>query len=204
MGMKGHAIFELTNAKTGEKRIYEDDNMVTNFLEQFCIPTGQLSYDLIGLLAVGDLNGGKYGMCGNLLDNFTKGLLLFEDVIDEDANNRIACTQITLLEELMPERFALEGMKYMIEHPDRDGWEQNHVKVTVQRDKAQAAERGIAIARGSSPRVRGPIGSILGLIVENAEGIKSAKILVVREDLADRWLEMKGEREVQVVEEKND
>lgn len=124
--------------------------------------------------------------------------------IDEDENQRIACTQITLLEELTPERFALEGMKYMIEHPDRDGWEQNHVRVTVQRDKAQAAEGGIAIARGSSPRVRGPIGSILGLIVENAEGIKSAKILVVREDLADRWLEMKGEREVQVVEEKND
>lgn len=87
MGMKGHAIFELTNAKTGEKRIYEDDNMVTNFLEQFCIPTGQLSYDLIGLLAVGDLNEGSYGMCGNLLDNFTKGLLLFEDEIDEDADN---------------------------------------------------------------------------------------------------------------------
>lgn len=85
--MKGHAIFELTNTETGEKRVYEDDNMVTNFLEQFCIPTGQLSYDLLALLAVGDITSGNYGINGNLLSYFTGGLLLFEDEVDEDADN---------------------------------------------------------------------------------------------------------------------
>lgn len=86
MGMKGHAIFELTNAKTGEKRIYEDDNMVTNFLEQFCIPTGQLNYSLQSLLTSGQYDS-SYGIAGSILPLFTRGLLLFEGEVDEDANN---------------------------------------------------------------------------------------------------------------------
>lgn len=86
MGMKGHAIFELTNTETGEKRVYEDDNMVTNFLEQFCIPTGQLNYSL-QLLSTSGQYASSYGIVGSLLNLFTKGLLLFEDEVDEDADN---------------------------------------------------------------------------------------------------------------------
>lgn len=88
MGMKGHAIFELTNTKTGEKRVYEDDNMVTNFLEQFCIPTGPLNYNLQSMLICGQSNISGYSVLTlGLMSLFTGGLLLFEDEIDEDADN---------------------------------------------------------------------------------------------------------------------
>ena len=92
MGMKGHAIIELTNTETGEKRTYEDDNMVTNFLEQFCIPTGPLNYNLYAMLASyadqKDLTS-KSGAALSIEQPhcFTKGLLLFENEIDEDADN---------------------------------------------------------------------------------------------------------------------
>lgn len=92
MGMKGHAIIELTNTETGEKRTYEDDNMVTNFLEQFCIPTGPLNYNLYAMLAsYAEQKGSTYRDDAALSIEqphcFTKGLLLFENEIDEDADN---------------------------------------------------------------------------------------------------------------------
>ena len=92
MGMKGHTIIELTNTETGEKRTYEDDNMVTNFLEQFCIPTGPLNYNLYAMLAsyAAQKNDSTQSSAALNIEQphcFTKGLLLFEDEIDEDADN---------------------------------------------------------------------------------------------------------------------
>lgn len=92
MGMKGHTIIELTNTKTGEKRTYEDDNMVTNFLEQFCIPTGPLNYNLYAMLAsyASQKNNSSKSNAALYIEQphcFTQGLLLFEDEIDEDADN---------------------------------------------------------------------------------------------------------------------
>lgn len=122
--------------------------------------------------------------------------------IDEDKDERIACTKITLLEELTPKAFALEGMKYIIEHPDRKNWEQNHRTVVVKKDEAEAREqKPIAIARGSNPKVKGPEGSILGLIVEDEQGIKNAKLLICTGATADKWLRLTEEREVEVIEE---
>lgn len=92
MGIKGHAIFELTNTKTGEKRVYEDDNMVTNFLEQFCIPTGPLNYNIMAMLASYANQKTNSQLSNASLSEdmpycFTQGLLLFESEIDEDADN---------------------------------------------------------------------------------------------------------------------
>ena len=125
--------------------------------------------------------------------------------IDEDESERIACTKITLIEELTPKAFALEGMKYIIEHPDRENWEQNHGTVVVKKDEAEARDqKSIAIARGNSPRVKGPEGSILGLIVEDEQGIKNAKLLICTGATADKWLRLTEEREVEVIEESAD
>ena len=122
--------------------------------------------------------------------------------IDEDENNRIACTQITLLKELTPQEFAFEGMSYMILHPDRSGWERNQGAVIVRKNEAEAKSTGaIAIARGSSPRVRGPEGSILGLLVESRKGIVAGKYLIVKKEMAGKWLTLTKERKVEVVEE---
>jgi hypothetical protein len=121
--------------------------------------------------------------------------------IDEDDFGRIACTKITLIKELTYTELALEGMKYIITHPDRDGWMSGKHRVMVQQDKAEATGEGyIAIARGSNPMVRGEKGSILGLIVENQEGtIINAKLFVADRQQARKWYTIDADRNLQEV-----
>ena len=40
MGVKGKTIFELTDVNTGKVEKYEDNNMVTNALQEFLDPCG--------------------------------------------------------------------------------------------------------------------------------------------------------------------
>lgn len=120
--------------------------------------------------------------------------------IDEDETGRIACTEITLLKELKPIEIAMAGMEYMIRHPYRDGWQQRHTNVVVAADEAEAAVSGaIAISRGLDPMVKGPAGSILGLITEDETGIRTCKLIVQSEELADRWCRLSESREVEAV-----
>lgn len=122
--------------------------------------------------------------------------------IDEDESGIIACTKITLVKELSMKEFALEGMKYIIEHPDRANWKQSHRTVVVKQDEAEVKDqKSIAIARGKNPKVKGSEGSILGLIVEDNQGIKNAKLLICTGATADKWLRLTEEREVEVIEE---
>ena len=123
--------------------------------------------------------------------------------IDEDDGERIACTEITLIKELSVLEFALEGMKYMINHPAREKWQQSHRAVKVQSDMAEASEANhIAIARGENPRVLGPEGSILGIIREQEGfGIIDAKLFVVEAAEADKWLMLGKDRKVMEVQD---
>lgn len=122
--------------------------------------------------------------------------------IDEDGEERIACTELTLLEELSPLQIALEGMKYIIEHPNRQKWQQHYGGVLVCSDKAEVKEANhIAIARGENPKVKGPVGSILGIIREvEGFGIVDAKLFVPSEAEADKWLMMGAGRTIVEVE----
>lgn len=124
--------------------------------------------------------------------------------IDEDDQERISCTKITLEQELSFVQFAMEGMKYMIEHPQRP-WEQFKHNCTVQADEAEAvAEYGIAIARGEHPRVKGVAGSITGLILEKDGVIQNAKLIMLHKgenDLANKWITIDENREVKVLAE---
>lgn len=119
--------------------------------------------------------------------------------IDEDESERIACTEITLLEELSDKAFAMEAMMYMIRHPHRDKWEQSHGNVTVQRDRAAADTYGIAIARGTDPRVRGVEGAILGLLVDEDGEISQCKLFCVSKEQAGRWFRLTNERKLEEV-----
>ena len=123
--------------------------------------------------------------------------------IDEDGDERIACTEITLLKELSVLEFALEGMKYMINHPAREKWQQGHREVKVKPDMAEASEvNHIAIARGENPRVKGPKGSILGIIREaEGFGIVDAKLFVIGTSEADKWLMLGENRKVGEVQD---
>lgn len=109
--------------------------------------------------------------------------------IDEDESERIACTELTLLKELTLKELAGYGMMYMVEHPNRTGWERNQMQLCVAKERAEANKAGhIAIARGQYPMVCGKEGSILGLILEPEPGnIIAAKLFVPNGQQSDHW-----------------
>lgn len=120
--------------------------------------------------------------------------------IDEDEDERIACTKITLIEELTPLKFAMEGMRYIITHPARQNWEQTRSGVRVAKDRAEAdGKNHIAIARGECPVVSGVEGSILGLIREQDGAITGVKLFVVTAEQAGRMYTLNDSRELQEV-----
>jgi hypothetical protein len=105
--------------------------------------------------------------------------------IDEDEDERISCTQITLIKELSLKELAGHGMIYMVQHPNREKWKRIG-SVQVNENKATASSKGgIAIARGPHPTVKGVTGSILGLILEPEPGtITAARLIEVTGDIS--------------------
>lgn len=110
--------------------------------------------------------------------------------IDEDELNRIACTKITLVEELDQKGVCLAIMRYMIEHPQRNYWQCSKQNVDVSEDTASTDSHiGIAVARGEFPIVKGCSGSVVGILVEDKNGIiQDAHMTVVSGDQSEKWL----------------
>ncbi len=107
--------------------------------------------------------------------------------IDEDNQNRIACTEITPLQELSIKQIAGYGMAYMIQHPLRDGWERSGLDVIVSRNDVQGNAK-ILIARGRRPRAKGQEGTVIGLIREPRKGeITAARVFTVTRQQAGKW-----------------
>ena len=70
--------------------------------------------------------------------------------IDEDEHERIACTQLTIIEELHGKKdMFLAGLDYVLYHPERK-WEYTGNGVESAKDIAKA--KYIAIARGIDPK----------------------------------------------------
>lgn len=86
--------------------------------------------------------------------------------IDEDGDERIACTELKVLEELTTAKFAYEGLRYMLMHPERAKWEQKRSGVEVAKNRAKA--KVIAIARGKNPKAAAEQGGYIGFLVETA------------------------------------
>lgn len=103
----------------------------------------------------------------------------------DEIEDKIACTQITLLKELDLKQLTFEVMKYIILHPYRE-WPRIGKLFEVAEDCAEAVKDGFAIARGVNPIVKGEEGSVLGILVEhpgnNAEFLE-AKVGIVGIDI---------------------
>lgn len=110
--------------------------------------------------------------------------------IDEDSQNRIACTKITLVEELDQKGICLAIMMYMINHPLRDGWQCRRQNIDVSKEAASTdSPIGIAVARGMYPVAKGRSGSVVGIIIEDENGlIQDAHLAVVSGDWSRKWL----------------
>lgn len=102
------------------------------------------------------------------------------DIAEDGRDTRIACTKLTLVQELANREIAARAVLYMVQHPRRDGWEASGKMLDVKRDRAEAGQPdAIAIARGSCPVARGAEGAHLGLIREKSGVITDARILTV-------------------------
>lgn len=75
--IKGHTKIELTNVKTGQKKVIEDTNMVTNGMSNFMMynPFNTTPFNVSSIPFSTDVPR-SYQLCG--------GLLLFNQKIDED------------------------------------------------------------------------------------------------------------------------
>lgn len=102
------------------------------------------------------------------------------DIAEDGVDTRISCTELTLVQELTRREIAAQAVLYMLRHPKRGGW-QAHGHLFEAKEGCAAAEGpdAIAIARGSCPSAKGPMGSHLGLVREDGSGITDARILTV-------------------------
>ena len=102
------------------------------------------------------------------------------DIAEDGENTRIACTELTLIQELTNRAIAAQAVLFMVRHPKRDGWKKNGNLLEVAENQAEAHQSdGIAIARGRKPMARGPNGAHLGLVLEEDGEITDARILTV-------------------------
>ena len=77
MGIKGKTTFELTDVNTGEVEIIEDNNMVTNALQEFMLTYGVFNKSIF----IDD------NMTNALYSSLLGGLFLFDTALDEDVDN---------------------------------------------------------------------------------------------------------------------
>ena len=80
MALHGHTLIELTNTETGEVRTIEDDNIVTNYIKETILPRGILGISGYTWFT----NTASDNWKDEVLERYTKGLLLFDAPIDED------------------------------------------------------------------------------------------------------------------------
>lgn len=78
MRIKGHTTIQLKDVNTGEITTYEDDNMVTNALQNFFNPIGTFG---VYPMNDSDLRGSR------LWKSLLGGIMLFDSNIEEDAQN---------------------------------------------------------------------------------------------------------------------
>lgn len=111
------------------------------------------------------------------------------DIAEDGTDTRIACTRLTLLEELDNKMIAREAMLFMMRHPRRENWKKSGNLLMVAADEAYMGQKdGIAIARGREPRVKGCAGAHIGWLREVEGEIVGAYLLTVQGPIKpDTW-----------------
>lgn len=77
--LKGHTKIELTNVKTGQKQVIEDDNLITNAMSKMFEQTPFSTFKMSA--------SNPFTNPSPLIDRLCGGLLLFSDSIDENPDN---------------------------------------------------------------------------------------------------------------------
>lgn len=91
--------------------------------------------------------------------------------VNEDGNDKISCTEMTILKELTLEQLATLECIWMKEHPERE----YSTHVNKNKEYAYKSDR-IVIVRGTSPKAAGDVGTTIFLVKGTAKGISSIGI----------------------------
>ena len=100
--------------------------------------------------------------------------------IDEVQNSTdLACSELTLLEELSLEQITYYALMWIATHPKSPDWECLYSDVMASVDNASTS-RGIAIARGQEPHAKGEeFGACLGFVEERDGEIQAVRMIKV-------------------------
>lgn len=96
--------------------------------------------------------------------------------IHEDGQNRISCTEITILREISIIELALMECKWLQKHPKRE------YSKHVHKEEGLEVNKDIVIVRGKDPKAAGRQGSTLFLLKEATHGSSIVEIGVFQVD----------------------
>lgn len=90
--------------------------------------------------------------------------------IDEDAvDSKIACTKMKILEELDTEKLVFYACKYVYEHPRL--YTSEYISMDVfEWMNDEVPKNGFGIVRGAEPKARASLGTVIGIIRNDASG----------------------------------
>lgn len=80
--------------------------------------------------------------------------------VHEDGNDKISCTEMTILKEITLQQLGALECQWMQNHPERK------YSRHVMKDNGTATGKGIVIVRGKNPRAAGSLGSTIFLLKE--------------------------------------
>ena len=80
--------------------------------------------------------------------------------IHEDGDERISCTEMTILKEITLQQLGILECRWMQQHPDRK------YSRMVKKNTGEAPKDGIVVVRGKNPRAAGGEGATLFLVKE--------------------------------------
>lgn len=80
--------------------------------------------------------------------------------VHEDGNDRISCTELTILKEITLEQIGILECQWIMDHPERV------CSVYVEKDCGHAKEGDIVVVRGKQPKASGEMGTTIFLLRE--------------------------------------
>lgn len=84
--------------------------------------------------------------------------------VHEDGQERISCTEMTILQEVTLQQLGALECKWIMEHPERQ------TSTRVMKNEGCAIPNGIVVVRGKNPRACGSLGSTIFLLKEAQHG----------------------------------
>lgn len=99
--------------------------------------------------------------------------------INEDGQDRISCTEMTILKEVTLQQLGALECQWIQKHPERKNSNQ------VLRNRGTAKKAGIVIVRGQEPEAAGELGSTIYLLKEKQNEREIAEIGIYEIDGAE-------------------